>query len=475
MEHVMLTHFFKSPSHIQLLLSRPGGPLLEGFSDYLEQLGYAKNSGYMRITTASHILCWADQEGIPLPLGEVALSAFSAHLARCQCQGFAHLRCVVAVCGARLFVKHLGGVGARPSSFAALESKLRSGLFSAFCHWMRQERGTSDATLHANGNALRDLFEQIGDDPSQLDARYLRQFILAQSAKKSRPAAKLCTTALRNLVRFLIAEGKCPPTLIDAIPKLAYWRLSTLPRYLHMDEVEQVIASCDAATSCGRRDRAIVLLLARLGLRAGDVQHLRLGDIDWKGASIAIAGKKPFRGETYNTLLSLLACTGLRISEAINLRYTDITPDGLVIRCTKFAKSRLVPLHASAIAGLERYLERRRPYAPCDDHVFISTAGTPLLSQNINIIFHDAAVKIGLPMGPGLPRPTPHSLRHTFAVRALESCSDDRDHITKHMVALSTYLGHAKIANTYWYFQATPTLMAGIAECSERFVMGEPS
>lgn len=84
-------------------------------------------------------------------------------------------------------------------------------------------------------------------------------------------------------------------------------------------------------------------------------------------------------------------------------------------------------------------------------------------------------MKICLPLGPGLPRPTPHSLRHTFAVRALESCPDDRDHITKHMLALSTYLGHAKVADTYWYLQATPELMANIAESSERFVMGDPS
>jgi integrase/recombinase XerD len=191
--------------------------------------------------------------------------------------------------------------------------------------------------------------------------------------------------------------------------------------------------------------------------------------------AVSRSGKVPFRRETYRALFSMLACTGLRVSEAINLRYDDITADGLMIRCTKFHKSRLVPLHASAIAGLGRYLDQRRPYAPCDDHVFISVVGTPLLSKDVDIVFHDAAAKIGLLLGPGLPRPTPHSLRHTFAVRALETCPDDRDHITKHMLALSTYLGHAKIANTYWYLQATPELMANIAERSERYVMGESS
>ncbi|GAB2444699.1 site-specific integrase [Cupriavidus yeoncheonensis] len=184
------------------------------------------------------------------------------------------------------------------------------------------------------------------------------------------------------------------------------------------------------------------------------------------------SGRESLRRYTYSTLFALLACTGLRVSEAIGLRYEDITSEGLVIRSSKFRKSRLVPLHDSAETGLERYLERRRPYAPFDDHVFISTARKPLIINDVEIAFRAAAKKIGLPCGPGMPRPTPHSLRHTFAVRALETCPDDRDHITKHMLALSTYLGHAKVANTYWYLQATPALMKGIAERCEWFVMG---
>jgi len=75
-------------------------------------------------------------------------------------------------------------------------------------------------------------------------------------------------------------------------------------------------------------------------------------------------GVASLRRDTYSTLFALLASTGLRVSEAIRLRYEDITPDGLMIRCTKFRKSRLVPLHETARAGLEKYLKKRRPYAP---------------------------------------------------------------------------------------------------------------
>jgi integrase len=86
--------------------------------------------------------------------------------------------------------------------------------------------------------------------------------------------------------------------------------------------------------------------------------------------------------------------------------------------------------------------------------------------------FHTAARAIGLLGESKRPRPTPHSLRHTFAVRALQACPDGRDAITKHMVALSTYLGHGNVAHTYWYLEAVPELMADIADRCERFVMG---
>jgi integrase/recombinase XerD len=145
----------------------------------------------------------------------------------------------------------------------------------------------------------------------------------------------------------------------------------------------------------------------------------------------------------------------------------------LVIRCSKFRKSRLVPLHDTARAELERYLKWRRLYAPFDDHVFVSTKGKPLRPHNAESVFRIAARKIGLSCGPQAPRATPHSLRHTFAVRALETCPDGRDRITQHMLALSTYLGHGNVAHTYWYLEATPELMRNIAERCESFVTGE--
>jgi len=190
----------------------------------------------------------------------------------------------------------------------------------------------------------------------------------------------------------------------------------------------------------------------------------------------AQSGYHTLRRATYSALFSLLGCTGLRVSEAIRLRYGDLTPDGLVIRRTKFGKSRLVPLHETAQAGLERYLRQRRPFAPDDDHVFVSLNRTPLRISSIEATVRTAVKRAGLPRRPGRQSwPTPHSLRHSFATRALQSCPPGRDAITRHMVALSTYLGHSTPTHTYWYLEATPDLMRDIANDAEQAAMGGQS
>lgn len=186
----------------------------------------------------------------------------------------------------------------------------------------------------------------------------------------------------------------------------------------------------------------------------------------------AQSGYRTLRRDTYSTLFALLSCTGLRVSEAIRLRYDDVTSDGLLIRSSKFRKSRLVPIHESARAGLECYLKKRRPYAPLDNHVFISLRRKPLLLNHVSVAFRTVADRLGLPRGRGQRRPTPHSLRHTFAVRALQTCPDGRDNISKHMLMLSTYLGHSHAALTYWYLEAVPELMRSIAERCEAYIVG---
>jgi len=178
---------------------------------------------------------------------------------------------------------------------------------------------------------------------------------------------------------------------------------------------------------------------------------------------------------TLSTLLCLLASTGLRPSEALALRFEDVTSDGLLIRETKFRKNRLVPLHDSAVAALERYLDQRRRFATSDDHVFVSPWGRALKYGYVRKKFRQVVKQAGLEPAVGQPSAQLHAFRHTFAVRALETCPDGRDRIGQHMLALSTYLGHARVTDTYWYLQAVPELMTDIAHASESFVKGELS
>lgn len=174
---------------------------------------------------------------------------------------------------------------------------------------------------------------------------------------------------------------------------------------------------------------------------------------------------------TYAALISLLAATGLRISEALHLLVSDITPTGLLIRRTKFQKTRLVPLHDTAVTGLERYLMHRQEARCGGDHVFVSDEGQPLVYWKVHRVFRTLLQSAGIePSGGRWPRI--HELRHTFAVRALESSPTGRQRIGQHMLALATYLGHVNINTTYWYLETTPELLRDIAVVAENFVEG---
>jgi len=181
------------------------------------------------------------------------------------------------------------------------------------------------------------------------------------------------------------------------------------------------------------------------------------------------------RPHTYSTLFAILVTTGLRISEALALVFDDVKTDGLIIRKTKFKKSRIVPLHETARFGLEKYLDLRKRLAPFDDHIFVSLRERVLDRSAVTWTFRRILKDIGLNPPPSGRRPRIHDLRHTFACRSLELCPAGRENVTRHLRALSTYLGHVKVSDTYWYLQSTPQLMKDIAFDCESFFLGGKS
>lgn len=181
-------------------------------------------------------------------------------------------------------------------------------------------------------------------------------------------------------------------------------------------------------------------------------------------ALMGAARRCPSYGDTYATLIGLLAATGMRISEALSLTVDDLTRDGLIIRETKCHKSRLVPLHPTVERKLVAFL-KRRGRARCD-RVFLGPKGHPLSYDRFKVRYRSFLAAIGLDYKQ-TPRPRLHCLRHTFAVRALEA--SDATTVAEHELALSTYLGHSTVASTYWYLEATARLLTSIAQRCARF------
>jgi integrase/recombinase XerD len=192
------------------------------------------------------------------------------------------------------------------------------------------------------------------------------------------------------------------------------------------------------------------------------------------GAAGELRETYPLRRTVYGTLIGLIAATGLRVSEALDLRFCDLLPEGVLqIRRAKFDKSRLVPLHPTAATALDRYLQARRQLAVTDDHLFLSAGNRRIGSSTVESTFRRMCRLAGI--APARTRaPRIHDLRHTVATRALEQCPTDREAVARHFVALATYLGHTDITHTYWYLEATPELMTGLAEAAEAlFARGE--
>lgn len=187
--------------------------------------------------------------------------------------------------------------------------------------------------------------------------------------------------------------------------------------------------------------------------------------------ALNVPGQTPISPLTYHYVFGLLASTGLRVSEALSLQCDDLTRDGLIVRSGKFGKSRLVPLHASVRSSLEQYLGIRCEVRNASDDIFVLGHGRAPTAARVHVVFVRIARRLGYRNSSG-PGPRLHDLRHTFAVRSLEACGNDPQAVLRHMRALSTYLGHVDIANTYWYLEATPVLLRMIASASEGAFVG---
>jgi len=154
-----------------------------------------------------------------------------------------------------------------------------------------QQRGLSSITVKHYSDSINVILPLLGQEPKNYDAKIIKQTILQLSKQYSLARLKSLTTALRSYLRFLTVKNQCLPDLDRAVPTVANWSLSSIPKYIVAEEIEQVINSCDTQTPKGLRDRAIILLLSRIGLRAGDIVDMKLDHIDWHNGSVRLVGK----------------------------------------------------------------------------------------------------------------------------------------------------------------------------------------
>lgn len=258
-----------------------------------------------------------------------------------------------------------------------------------------------------------------------------------------------------------------------------------------------VIKWCEQAPSPQqKRNRLLTLRRFAIWLRAENSQH-QVPSAEIFGRSVRVrrtpyiysntdidvllsaasesTPKGTIRPLTFRTLIGLLLVSGLRISEALALDIGDIGSDGLIVRATKFNKSRLVPIHDSTRQALAHYIQSPLRPQVKTDAVFVSILGTRLAYSTAISGFLTLLRSTGLREAPGRSGPCLHDLRHTFAVRSLEECPANAKAIARHVIYLSTYLGHTHMADTYWYLEATPRLAQQIANDSEALYNGDSS
>ena len=391
-----------------------GGQLVAAFTDSLTTQGYCESRIRFYQTSCRHLVVWLYRSD--LALAEIDGSVLRRFLDHdCACAHPQFFCRPGAFCGSRAIQATIGkfasylidrGVVAEwrdPDSNAN-----RGGHFDAFLSWLRQHRGLQESTVRHYERSLHKLLKRLGDDPGTYDVASIRTAIRKRAQSPSRAAHE--STALRSYLRFLAANGLCRSGLASAVPASRGRPVSKLPRYVEEQDIEALIASCDTSTAIGLRDRAILLLLARLALRSGDITALQLGDIDWERALIRVSGKS--------------------------------------------RRSVSLPLPQDAGNAVKDYIVRARPHIG-DATVFLRSLAPHggLTSSTVTDIARRAMKRARIE-GEGLP--AAHLLRHSRATHLLRGGTS--------LEAISALLRHQSVNTTAIYARVDVPMLLAVAQ-----------
>jgi integrase/recombinase XerD len=230
-------------------------------------------------------------------------------------------------------------------------------LLAEFRAWLDRERGLSPVSVRCYSKQAKYFLAAVGGPAavSGLDAGKVTAFMVDYSKDRNGWSAKAMVTSLRAFLRFAHATGRTAVPLAGAVPAVASWRLSALPRGLSQAEIGRLLAGCDRETAAGLRDYAVLSLLARLGLRGAEAAGLRLDDIDWRAGEIAVTGKGsrterlPLPAPAGEALAAWLTdgrprCGSRAVFVTVRRPYRQLTPEAV----------RAVMGRACDRAGLER-------------------------------------------------------------------------------------------------------------------------
>lgn len=266
-------------------------PWIDRFGAELADRRYSRLtiSGYT--DAARHFAAWVNSTSTPIHMVDAdSLRRFADH--RCECPGVRQWSRISPKYfrRAKRFYTYLQDIAVAPAPASPPLAPVHP-LLDDYQRWLRIHRGLSERTIARHRRLLTKLLPTLGEATRDYNAGLIRSVVREWRERTGPADLRTITSALRSYLRFLAAAGLCRPNLDHAISPVVQWRLSSLPRYLSANDVERVVASCDQLSNGRLRDRAILLLLARLGLRAGDVTALKLQDIDWATGMLQVSGK----------------------------------------------------------------------------------------------------------------------------------------------------------------------------------------
>lgn len=286
----MIKLFFSNPKTIQRMYEGPLGHYIDGYAALLDEQGYSKQSACSQTRLVNDLSIWLHQQGFKAnDVNETTIDMFlkdreqHLRLRRGEC------------CTLNRLLDYLRKMEIVEDKLPPTETSGGQGVEDDFKRYLLQERGLSHATvLNYIPFIKKFLLERFDTDPirfGELQPADITEFVKNHAYDLSHGRARLMVTALRVFLRYLRHRKDIIADLASCVPKVANWQLSTLPKFLQPEQVQDVLEHCDRQSSVGRRNYAILLLLARLGFRACEVVALQLEDIGWESGYINIRGK----------------------------------------------------------------------------------------------------------------------------------------------------------------------------------------